>query len=146
MATNAAGEQVMISEKIAPIREIGFNALHPTEAAPDDPLMSVFADGDMVFHWHEDTFELPHGAALLGTGDQVLLQAFRVGDRAWGLQFHFEVDRLEIELWLESAGEEEVAAWGKTTRQILGEADRYLAAQEGRAREVFRRFGDAVRT
>ena len=46
----------------AGVREIGFNALHPTPDAADDPLMSVFDDGDVVFHWHEDTFDLPRTA------------------------------------------------------------------------------------
>ena len=129
----------------ASVREIGFNVLHPTAAAGDDALVAAFADGDHVFHWHEDTFDLPDGAVLLATGDDVALQAFRVGERAWGLQFHFEVDRPEVELWLDSAGPHVVESWGKTTPQILDEANRHLATQEARAREVFRRFADVVR-
>lgn len=129
----------------AGIREIGFNALHPTAVAADDELLSVFADGDPVFHWHEDTFELPDGATLLATGDEVALQAFRYGSAAWGLQFHFEVDRAEIELWLDAAGEEEVRSWGKSTEQILVEADRHIEGHEERASELLRRFAEVVR-
>ena len=128
----------------AGIREIGFNALRPTPQATDDPLLSVFADGDMVFHWHEDTFELPHGAALLARGDDVPMQSFRIGERAWGVQFHLEIDRPELELWLKSAGEDVVRAWGSTTERLIDEADRHLDAQEAKAREVFRRFTDVV--
>jgi hypothetical protein len=62
------------------------------------------------------------------------------------MQFHFEVHRQELELWLRSAGEEEVQRWGKTSAQIVEEADRYLATQEQRAVEVFRRFADVVRS
>ena len=129
----------------AGIREFGFNALHPTAAAADDELLSVFRDGDMVFHWHEDTFELPDGATLLATGDEVHLQAFGYGSTAWGLQFHFDADRAEIELWLETAGEDEVRAWGKTTEQILDETDRYIEGHEVRARELLRRFAEVAR-
>ena len=129
----------------AGIREFGFNALHPTAAAADDELLSVFRDGDMVFHWHEDTFELPDGATLLATGDEVHLQAFAYGSTAWGLQFHFDADRAEIELWLETAGEDEVRAWGKTTEQILDETNRYIEGHEVRARELLRRFADVAR-
>lgn len=129
----------------AGVREIGFNALHPTPSAADDPLLSVFEDGDMVFHWHEDTFELPEGATLLATGDDVPVQAFRYGDAAWGLQFHFEVDRPELEVWLKSAGEDEVRSWGKTSEQVLEEADRYLDGHEERARQLFGRFWAIVR-
>ncbi len=98
----------------------------------------------MVFHWHEDTFELPHGAALLARGDDVPMQSFRMGERAWGVQFHLEIDRPELELWLKSAGEDVVRAWGSTTEQLIDEADRHLDAQEAKAREVFRRFTDVV--
>jgi GMP synthase (glutamine-hydrolysing) len=130
----------------AGIRELGFNALRPTPEASDDPLLSVFADGDMVFHWHEDTFELPHGAVLLARGDDVHMQAFRMGEKAWGMQFHLEVDRPELELWLKAAGEDVVRAWGSTSEQLIDQADRHLDPQEAKAREVFRRFADVVRT
>jgi len=130
----------------AGVRTLGFSALHLTPEAGDDPLMSVFRDSDMVFHWHEDTFELPEGATVLGTGDDVHLQAFRIGDRAWGTQFHFEVDRAEVEQWLEAAGEDVVREWGSTTARVLEESDRHLATQERRATEVFARFADVVRS
>ena len=128
----------------AGVRELAFNVLHLTLEAADDPLLSVFREGDKVFHWHEDTFELPEGATVLGIGDEVHLQAFRIGDHAWGMQFHFEIDRPELELWLVVAGDEVVRAWGKTPAQVREEADRYLATQERRALEIFGRFGDAV--
>jgi len=98
-----------------------------------------------VFHWHEDTFDLPEGATLLATGDDVPMQAFRYGDSAWGLQFHFEVDRAEIELWLEVAGEQECLAWGKSRREILDETERFIRDHEQRARELFRRFWETAR-
>lgn len=129
----------------AGIREIGFHALHPTPAAADDPMLSVFGDGDRVFHWHEDTFGLPEGATLLATGDAIEMQAFRYGDAAWGVQFHVEVDRAEIDLWLKTAGEDVVRAWGATTEQIRVQTDRFADGQEARSREVFRRFWEIVR-
>jgi GMP synthase (glutamine-hydrolysing) len=129
----------------AGVREIGFNPLHPTADAADDPLLSVFQDGDVVFHWHEDTFALPEGATLLATGDQVKTQAFRYGGSAWGTQFHFEVDRAEIDLWLKTAGDEGVRAWGKSSEEIRAEAERFIDAHEARARTLFRRFWDVVR-
>jgi GMP synthase (glutamine-hydrolysing) len=129
----------------AGVREIGFNAVHPTSAASGDPLVSVFGDGDMVFHWHEDTFGLPEGATLLATGDLVPMQAFRYGDAAWGIQFHLEVDRAEVGLWLEIAGEDEVLAWGKTAEQVRQETERYIDGHEARARELFGRFWELVR-
>jgi GMP synthase (glutamine-hydrolysing) len=72
-----------------PVREVGFEPLRPEPPAANDPLLSHYADGDMVFQWHMDTFELPRDAVLLARGDRVRNQAFRVGDRTWGTQFHF---------------------------------------------------------
>jgi GMP synthase-like glutamine amidotransferase len=128
----------------APVREFGFNVLHLTPDGASDLLLSAFDDGGMVFHWHEDTYDLPESATILATGDEVHLQAFRIGDHAWGTQFHFEIDRAELELWLEAAGEDEVRAWGKTPSQVLDEADRFLGHQEDRALDAFARFADVV--
>ncbi len=127
------------------VKEIGFEPLHPVREAAGDPLLSVFRDGDMVFHWHEDTFDLPPGAVLLATGDRVRVQALRVGELAWGVQFHVEVDRPELAIWLADTEEGLQEAWGKSAEQIREEAARHLATQEERARELFRRFAEVVR-
>src|SRR6187402_1606771 len=42
-------------------------------------------------HWHGDTFELPPGALHLAESDACKHQAFIIGDRLVGLQFHIEV-------------------------------------------------------
>ena len=44
-----------------------------------------------VLHWHGDTFTIPPGAELLASSDRCVNQAFRLG-RAYGLQFHVELD------------------------------------------------------
>ena len=62
-----------------PVREIGFEPIHPTDDAAHDLLFSHLADGDLAFQWHGDAFDLPEGATLLATGDRVPNQAFRVG-------------------------------------------------------------------
>ena len=128
-------------------RELGFEPIHPTEAAGDDLLLSAFADGDRVFQWHQDTFDLPDGATLLATGEDVPHQAYRVGERAWGIQFHFEVDGAELEEWLDEADAlmNLEATWGKSSDEIRVEAKEHMAAHEDRGREVFRRFVEVVR-
>jgi GMP synthase (glutamine-hydrolysing) len=128
-------------------REVGFQTVHPTKAAADDALLSAYSDGDRVFQWHEDTFELPAGATLLATGDDVPHQAFRVGDLAWGIQFHFEVDGAELEEWLDEADSlmDLEATWGKSSEDIRLEAKEHMADHEQRGHEVFRRFADVVR-
>jgi GMP synthase (glutamine-hydrolysing) len=125
-----------------PVRELGFEPIHPTPAAVHDLLFSHLADGDRAFQWHMDTFGVPEGAELLAAGDGVTNQAFRYGDVAWGTQFHFEVDRAEIELWLAeftSQGDLE-AEWGKAPERVVEEMDRFIADHEARGREIFERF------
>lgn len=125
-----------------PVREIGFEPIHPTAQAGSDPLFSHFVDGDVAFQWHGDAFELPTGAILLATGDRVPNQAFRVGDRAWGTQFHLEVNGAELDYWLnEFAKEGDLRSdWGKSEAEVRREAARYIADHEARGREVFTRF------
>ena len=126
----------------APVKEVGFEPLRPTAAAASDPLLSVWSDGDMVFHWHEDTMDLPEGAELLASGDRVPLQAFRVGAAAWATQFHLEIDAAELELWLDEAAEviDVEAVWGKSPARIREEAVRHMPAHEARGAELFTRF------
>jgi GMP synthase-like glutamine amidotransferase len=50
-------------------------------------------------HWHQDTFALPSGATHLAATARYPNQAFRVGDRVYGLQFHVEVDRSLARSW-----------------------------------------------
>jgi GMP synthase (glutamine-hydrolysing) len=129
----------------APVKEIGFTEIRRTEAGESDPLLSCFPDGAHVFHWHEDTFELPAGADLLATAEDIPMQAFRAGESAWGLQFHLEIDLPEIELWFDDAGADVEQTWGKSKETVLREAELHLAAQSERARDAFRRFAGIVR-
>jgi GMP synthase-like glutamine amidotransferase len=50
-------------------------------------------------HWHGDTFGLPEGAVRLAGNDAYANQAFRVGTRAYGLQFHVEVTGALVAHW-----------------------------------------------
>jgi GMP synthase (glutamine-hydrolysing) len=125
--------------------ETGFFPLHPTDEAPSDPLFSCFGDGDRMFQWHEDTFELPEGSSLLLSGDGVPNQAFRIGERAWGVQFHPEVTPQLLEAWLDAIPEDELAErWGRTRIELRAQAERHLPSQQRRARELFGRFASIV--
>jgi GMP synthase-like glutamine amidotransferase len=125
-----------------PVREIGFEPIHPTDDATHDLLFSHLSDSDLAFQWHGDAFDLPEGATLLATGDRVPNQAFRVGELAWGTQFHCEVNRSELEFWLQEFTKvgDLRSEWGKSSEQVRLEAERFMAAHESRGREVFERF------
>jgi GMP synthase (glutamine-hydrolysing) len=123
----------------SPVREVGYVSLHPTAAASDDPVLGHYADGDMVFEWHMDTFVLPADATLLATGDDVRNQAYRLRDTTWATQFHFEIDRPEMDVWIDEMDAIETT-WGKSGAAIRAEADRHQVAHELKGAEVFRRF------
>jgi GMP synthase (glutamine-hydrolysing) len=85
-----------------PRLEIGPGVVALTEAGRRDPVLGAAGRGELpVVHWHQDTFELPPGAVRLAGSELYPNQAFRVGARAYGLQFHVEVDRALAEGWHE---------------------------------------------
>jgi GMP synthase (glutamine-hydrolysing) len=130
----------------APVKEVGFEPLRPLTAAREDPLLAIYADGDMAVQWHEDTHELPEGATPLITGDRIPLQGYRIGQLAWGVQFHQEVDAVEFAQWLEIAGREMdlEAEWGKSIETLREESKRFMPEHEARGRELFGRFARLV--
>jgi GMP synthase-like glutamine amidotransferase len=71
--------------------ELGVGEVHLTAAAIRDPVFGHAPTPLPCVHWHGDTFLLPDGAVRLARNDAYENQAFRVGDRAYGLQFHVEV-------------------------------------------------------
>ena len=54
---------------------------------------------DVVYQWHREGFELPHGAKLLAEGDIFRVQALRYGPAAYGIQFHAEVTHAMMCRW-----------------------------------------------
>ena len=129
----------------APVAEFGFSPLELTESGRTDLLLSAFRDGDMVFLWHEDTFELPPGTDLLATGSRVPMHAFRAGPAAWAFQFHIEVDPPELDAWIAAAGDRIEQKWGRPAEAVKEEAASFLAAQQERATELLGRFAVEVR-
>jgi GMP synthase (glutamine-hydrolysing) len=124
--------------------ELGFVPIRPTEDAHADPVLSCLDDGDRMFQWHVDTFEVPEGAVLLATGEVVRNQAFRAGRRAWGLQFHPEVTAGELDGWLDAVPGIE-ATYGRGPVDIRAEIAERLPAMHERSRELFRRFAAVAR-
>ena len=94
-------------------KEIGWNPIHLTPEGMKDPLFAGFKKRETVFQWHGDTFDLPAGAVRLAGSPLCRNQAFRWGDRVYGLQFHIEVSHAMIRDWLAQPGAEaEVASVG----------------------------------
>lgn len=71
-----------------PVIEIGW---FPVRFIDRQPPFDAFPAEATVFHWHGDTFSLPPGARRIAESDGCANQAFIVGDRIAGLQFHAEL-------------------------------------------------------
>jgi GMP synthase-like glutamine amidotransferase len=82
-----------------PAPEYGVGEVHLTTAALDDPVFGPAPSPLPCVHWHGDTFGLPDGAVRLAGSAAYENQAFRVGDRAYGLQFHVEVTASLVGHW-----------------------------------------------
>jgi GMP synthase (glutamine-hydrolysing) len=130
----------------APVRELGFKPVRVTDVGQGDVLLRAFQTGDRVFQWHEDTFDLPAGAELLVAGDDVPIQAFRIGTRAWGVQFHLEVDADGVEAWLRVAEPTLSRVWKRTSDEVREELRIYLDAQQQRSRALLAAFAGHVRS
>jgi len=87
----------------APSDEIGWHEVELTAEAAQDPVFGDLPSRFPAFQWHSYTFELAPRAVPLAR-NPVGLQAFRIGDSAWGIQFHAEVTRALVEGWIDSDG------------------------------------------
>src|SRR6185312_12101522 len=65
-----------------------------------DPLFAGLPGHQFAFHWHQDVFDLPDGSIRLASNEVAPNQAFRYGARAYGLQFHIELNATIASIWL----------------------------------------------
>jgi GMP synthase-like glutamine amidotransferase len=82
-----------------PAPEWGVGEVHLTAEADRDPVFGPAPTPLPCMHWHGDTFALPEGAVRLAGNAAYENQAFRFGERAYGLQFHVEVTASLVAHW-----------------------------------------------
>lgn len=123
--------------------EIGWFEVEVTDAGAQDPLLGPLAPRFEAFEWHSYECGMPARATTLAR-TPVCAQAFRVGETAWGIQFHAEVSVADVEHWIDEYREAEdgdraavdpealraqtlprMAAWNDLGRELCG---RFLAA------------------
>ncbi len=84
----------------SPEKEIGWYDIDLTAEGKQAPLFEHFQAREKLFQLHGDTFDIPRSAVHLASSAICSAQAFRYGDKAYGLQFHLEVDEAMIHRWL----------------------------------------------
>lgn len=80
--------------------EIGWTKVSLTDNAVNDTLFKDFKKDELIFQLHQDTFDLPKDVTHLASSSTYDSQAFRYGDKVYGLQYHLEVDEAMVMRWL----------------------------------------------
>jgi GMP synthase (glutamine-hydrolysing) len=88
--------------------EIGWVDVELTDAGREDPLLGRLPARFPAFEWHSYTYGTPAGAEELARS-AACTQAFRLGERIWGVQFHPEVTAAQIRQWVADEDEADVA-------------------------------------
>ena len=126
LVARSAGARVGPAERA----EVGWHEVALNGEGAADPVLGVLPPRVTAFQWHYYTYELPDGAVELATSADAR-QAYRLGDRTWGVQFHPEVERNMLDHWFREGRDE----LGKPVAEMAVETDRHLPAwnEHGRA-------------
>ncbi len=96
MMARALGAVVERNEAL----ELGWFPIELNTEGLSDPILSGAGPTPTVYHWHEDTFQLPAGAQLLARSLACPRQAYKLGEKTYGFQFHPEADHQLVLEWL----------------------------------------------
>jgi GMP synthase-like glutamine amidotransferase len=140
------GQMVAAAAGAAPRRaaepEIGWFEVGLSAEGAEDPLLGPLAPRFEAFQWHSYEFPLPPGAVPLARTDRCL-QAFRLGEAAWAIQFHPEVSAADARAWIEGyASDEDAVRIGLDPVALGAETDAKIAAFNQLGRELCRRWLD----
>ena len=96
----------------------------------------------LAFHWHGETFDVPHGWARLAGSEHCANQAFSYGKHL-GLQCHIEMTAAMVQAWCRSGAEELQEAAGPSVQspeEIERDLAERLEALHGIADAVYDRW------
>ena len=116
--------------------EVGWHTVRLNAAGREDPVLGVLPPRVDAFQWHYYGFDLPTDAELLAE-NEAAHQAYRLGERTWGVQFHPEVTRHMLDFWFV-----EGAAELPDPATIRAETDAYLGAWNEHGRRLAGAFLD----
>ncbi len=95
LIAKALGARVYRNQEL----EVGWAPVYLTGVGAADPVFKGIQSPETFFHWHGETFDLPGGCEWLAWSDRTRHQAYRYGDKVYGLQFHPEVTAEMITDW-----------------------------------------------
>jgi len=139
MLAHVLGAEVRKSEE----KEIGWYDISLTKEGLVDPLFNHFNPEQKVFQLHGDTFDVPKSAVHLASSELCTGQAFRYGDKVYGIQFHLEVDQPMIHRWLENhrnQHEIETSNGKFSMEQIRLDTQKHIVQSMQLSHETFSKF------
>jgi GMP synthase (glutamine-hydrolysing) len=103
------GAQLLAKAAHAPVYpveepEVGWFDVDLTDAGAEDAVLGRLPRTFEAFQWHYYGHGVPAGAIELAQ-NRVCTQAFRLGENAWGVQFHPEVTLHQVESWVDEEEE-----------------------------------------
>lgn len=120
--------------------EVGWHTITATGQAASDALLGSLSKSVCAVEWHGYGFELPAGATPLFHNERGW-QAFRLGTRQWGIQFHAEVTRPTYERWMQGAeARAQADAAGVDLAELREVTAERIEAWNDLGRELCRRF------
>ena len=124
--------------------EVGWREVRVTDEAGEDPLLGALAPSFPALEWHSYEFLLPPGATPLALSD-ACLQACRIGERAWAIQFHAEVTLEDYESWIDQHRDDlGRGPNGLSAERLREQTRRGIQAWNELGRGLCGRFFDAV--
>lgn len=88
------------------VKEIGFYPVRMNNYAGQSVLLKGLPPTYSPFHWHGDTFDIPHGAQLFASSDACRNQGFVLYESIIGLQFHLEATAESLDGMIKHCGDE----------------------------------------
>jgi GMP synthase-like glutamine amidotransferase len=116
--------------------EAGYVAMHTTAQAEQDPVFAGMTGPFTAFHTHYEGVRNIPGATVLASGGASAVQAFRVGDTTYGVQFHPEVTIDVARDWVRKFG----AVFCRDEPRLVTDLDRDFAAYFPNSSRLCRRL------
>lgn len=124
-------------------KEIGWFDVRLTGAAKDDPLLEEHPETLVSYHFHGDCIRDVPGCVTLASSALTPIQLFRHGTKAYGIQYHAEVDQPLLELMCRN-NSEYLAASGVEPQAIIEGSRWHLPAFERNCRRMLDRWIDLI--
>jgi GMP synthase-like glutamine amidotransferase len=105
-----------------PVRQAGFVEAWLTEQGARDPVLGVLPQRFEALVGNGYGFEVPAAGVEL-VSSEVQPQAYRIGERAWAVQFHPEARRGQVLRWFEGDEESLPAPLGEIERELEAKID-----------------------